>query len=117
MRCGAVHHCPYPSAWLQLDEEDHDPTRVLDQVVTSLQAMEAEVGTGIVALLHLVVASREKPDIALGRLHVQGKPFANDAGGFLRSFQRWSPLRVHANHCWSARPQTTPLLENAKCPR
>lgn len=124
-----AHDCPYPSAWLQLDAQDRDPTRFLDYVVASLQALAPAVGTGIAALLHgsppasaetvltmllnqlsgmpgklvlvlddyhlaastavnaalaflidhmpaqlhLVLASREEPDIALGRLRVQGQ--------------------------------------------
>jgi len=119
--------CPYPSAWLSLDEQDRDPSRFLEYLVASLQTISQAVGTGVAALLrgsppasaeivltsllnqlsnipgklvlvlddyhlaasnavnealtflidhmpaqlHLVVASREEPEISLGRLRVQ----------------------------------------------
>lgn len=121
--------CAYPSAWLQLDGEDRDPTRFLDYLVASVQASAPTVGNGIAALLHgapsasaetvltmllnqmasmagklvlvlddyhlaasaavnealaffidhmpaqlhLVLVSREAPDLALGRLRAQGQ--------------------------------------------
>jgi len=118
--------CPYPSAWLNLDEEDRDPNRFLEYMVDSLDVISQTVGSGLAAMLrgsppasaetvltllvnqlskipgklvlvlddyhlaasagvnetltffidhmpaqlHLVVASREEPQIPLGRLRV-----------------------------------------------
>lgn len=121
--------CPYPSAWLSLDEEDRDPGRFLEYLLGALQLVAPSVGAGLAAMLrgsppttaetvltlllnqlsgmpgklilvlddfhlaaskpvnealaflldhmpaqfHLVVASREEPEVSLGRLRVQGQ--------------------------------------------
>lgn len=121
--------CPYPSAWLSLDDEDRDPGRFLEYLLGALQVISPTVGAGLTpmlrstppataesvltlllnqlsnmpgrivlvlddyhlaaskpvnealaflldhmpAQLHLVVASREVPDVPLGRLRVQGQ--------------------------------------------
>ena len=119
--------CPYPSAWLSLDEDDRDPNLFLEYLVASLQTISETVGAGIPAMLrasppataetvltsllnqlstisgklvlilddyhlsasipvnealtfliahmpvqlHLVIASREEPEISLGRLRLE----------------------------------------------
>jgi LuxR family maltose regulon positive regulatory protein len=119
--------CPYPSAWLSLDEDDRDLSLFLEYLVASLQTISQTVGEGISAMLrasppataeivltsllnqlsiipgklvlilddyhlsasipvnealtfliahmpaqlHLVIASREEPEILLGRLRLE----------------------------------------------
>ena len=121
--------CPYPSAWLSLDEDDRDTTRFLEYLVASLEAISQTVGSGLGALLkgsppaspetvltllvnqlskipgklvlvmddyhlaastsvnemlaflikhmpaplHMVIASREEPEVLLGKLRVEGQ--------------------------------------------
>ena len=121
--------CPYPSAWLSLDEEDRDPARFVQCLIGALELVAPSVGAGLAAMLsgsppattetvltlllnqlscmpgklilvlddyhlaaskpvnealaflldhmptqfHLVVASREEPEVALGRLRVEGQ--------------------------------------------
>lgn len=119
--------CPYPSAWLSLDEDDRDPGRFLQSLIGALELIAPSVGAGLAAMVsgsppattetvltlllnqlsgvpgklilvlddyhlaaskpvnealaflldhmptqfHLVVASREEPEVSLGRLRVQ----------------------------------------------
>lgn len=121
--------CPYPSAWLSLDEEHRDPGRFLEYLLGALQVISQTFGAGLAAMLrisppataetvltlllnqlsdmpgrlvlvlddyhlaaskpvnealaflldhmpaqlHLVVASREVPEVPLGRLRAQGQ--------------------------------------------
>lgn len=124
-----AHECPYPSAWLSLDDEDRDPNRFLEYLITALEVISQTVGAGLAALLrgsppasaetvltllvnqlskipgklvlilddyhlaasagvnealsflidhmpaqlHLVIASREEPELLLGRLRLNGQ--------------------------------------------
>ena len=124
-----AHDCPFPSAWLSLDEEDRDPNRFLEYLVASLEVISQTVGSGLATMLrssppasadtvltllvnqlskipgklvlilddyhlaacaavnavlaflldhmpaqlHVVIASREEPEISLGRLRVSGQ--------------------------------------------
>ena len=121
--------CPFPSAWLSLDEEDREPNRFLEYLVASFEVISQTVGSGLATMLrgsppssaetvltllvnqlsktpgklvlvlddyhlaacaavnevltflldhmpaqlHVVVVSREEPEISLGRLRVSGQ--------------------------------------------
>lgn len=124
-----AHDCPYPSAWLSLDEDDRDISRFLEYLATSMEVISQSVGAGVASLLrgsppcsaetvltllinqlstvngklvlvlddyhlaasksvdhavtflidhmptqlHLVIASREEPEIPLGKLRINGQ--------------------------------------------
>src|SRR4030043_252625 len=44
--------CERPVAWLSLDEGDYDPTRFLTYLVAALQTIAANIGKGMLDLLH-----------------------------------------------------------------
>jgi LuxR family maltose regulon positive regulatory protein len=50
--------CERPTAWLSLDEGDNDPTRVLTYLITALQTIAANIGEGLLTVLH---ASQPQP--------------------------------------------------------
>lgn len=43
--------CPYPTAWLSLDEGDNDPARFLTYLASALRTVAPSLGTGLLALL------------------------------------------------------------------
>src|SRR3972149_1513067 len=50
--------CERPAAWLSLDEGDNDPTRFLTYLVAALQTIAANIGEGVLGVLH---ASQPQP--------------------------------------------------------
>jgi len=50
--------CEQPTAWLSLDEGDNDPTRFLTYLITALQTIAANIGEGLLTVLH---ASQPQP--------------------------------------------------------
>jgi LuxR family maltose regulon positive regulatory protein len=50
--------CERPAAWLSLDEGDNDPTRFLAYLVAALQTIAANIGEGVLGVLH---ASQPQP--------------------------------------------------------
>src|SRR5688572_25284891 len=53
-----LHQSKVPAAWLSLDESDHDLTRFLAYLIAALQMIMANIGEGVLAVLH---ASQPQP--------------------------------------------------------
>jgi len=47
-----VRDCGRPAAWLSLDEGDNDPARFLTYLVAALQTIMANIGEGVLGVLH-----------------------------------------------------------------